>query len=164
MACRVPASTFSISSACRSFRRHFLHRRPRIPRTGARGVRGCLLQDHRSFQSDRWGAFSNDEIQLQRDFRLVRSASAADLLPLTTSGASTDHPVTQLGASYDLTNGLIYATASKGYRIGGAITLPNICQAQLISLGSRGRRPYTSDKVLSYEGDSRSAWTRAGCC
>ena len=45
----------------------------------------------------------------------------ADLLPLNTSGSSTEHPVTpKLGASYDLPGGLIYATASKGYRIGGA--------------------------------------------
>ena len=78
----------------------------------------------------------------------------ADLLPLTTSGASTDHPVTpKVGASYDLTDGLIYATISKGYRIGGANQLlPNICQAQLTSLGINGAAPpYTSDKVLSYE-------------
>jgi iron complex outermembrane receptor protein len=78
----------------------------------------------------------------------------ADLLPLTTSGSSTDHPVTpKVGASYDLTDGLIYGTVSKGYRIGGANQLlPNICQAQLISLGINGAAPpYTSDKVLSYE-------------
>jgi iron complex outermembrane recepter protein len=78
----------------------------------------------------------------------------ADLLPLFTSGASTDHPVTpKFGASYDLPDGLIYATASKGYRIGGANQiLPNICQAQLISLGINGAAPpYTSDKVMSYE-------------
>jgi iron complex outermembrane recepter protein len=77
-----------------------------------------------------------------------------DLLPLNTSGSSTDHPVTpKLGASYDLPDGLIYATASKGYRIGGANQiLPNICQAQLISLGINGAAPpYTSDKVMSYE-------------
>jgi iron complex outermembrane receptor protein len=77
-----------------------------------------------------------------------------DLLPLTTSGSSNEHPVTpKFGASYDLTDGLIYATASKGYRIGGANQLlPNICQAQLISLGVNGAAPpYNSDKVLSYE-------------
>jgi iron complex outermembrane recepter protein len=78
----------------------------------------------------------------------------ADLLPLYTSGSSTEHPVTpKLGASYDLPDGLIYATASKGYRIGGANQLlPNICQAQLLSLGINGAAPpYTSDKVMSYE-------------
>jgi len=77
-----------------------------------------------------------------------------DLLPLTTSGASNEHPVTpKIGASYDLTNGLIYATVSKGFRIGGANQLlPNICQAQLVSLGVNGAAPpYSSDKVLSYE-------------
>ena len=78
----------------------------------------------------------------------------ADLLPLTTSGSSTDHPVTpKVGASYDLTDGLIYTTVAKGYRIGGANQLlPNICQAQLESLGIKGAAPpYTSDKLLSYE-------------
>ena len=78
----------------------------------------------------------------------------ADLLPLSTSGSTTDHPFTpKVGASYDLTDGLIYATVSKGYRIGGANQLlPNICQAQLNSLGINGAAPpYTSDKVMSYE-------------
>jgi len=78
----------------------------------------------------------------------------ADLLPVTTSGASNEHPVTpKIGASYDLTNGLIYATVSKGYRIGGANQLlPNICQPELVSLGVNGAAPpYSSDKVLSYE-------------
>jgi iron complex outermembrane receptor protein len=77
-----------------------------------------------------------------------------DGLPLTTSGASSEHPVTpKVGASYDLTDGIIYAMASKGYRIGGANQLlPNICQAQLIGLGVHGAAPpYTSDKVMSYE-------------
>jgi iron complex outermembrane recepter protein len=78
----------------------------------------------------------------------------ANLLPLTTSGSSTDHPVTpKVGASYDLTDGLIYTTVARGYRIGGANQLlPNICQAQLTSLGINGAAPpYTSDKLLSYE-------------
>ena len=83
----------------------------------------------------------------------------ADLLPLSTSGSSTDHPVTpKLGASYDLTNGLIYASASKGYRIGGVNPLlPNICHAQLMSLGyQRGAAPVHLGRVWSYEIGSRS--------
>jgi iron complex outermembrane receptor protein len=78
----------------------------------------------------------------------------ANLLPLTTSGSSTDHPITpKVGASYDLTDGLLYTTVARGYRIGGANQLlPNICQAQLDSLGIKGAAPpYTSDKLLSYE-------------
>jgi outer membrane receptor protein involved in Fe transport len=77
-----------------------------------------------------------------------------NLLPLVTGGQSSEHPVTpKFGASYDLTDGLIYATVSKGYRIGGANQLlPNICQAQLTSLGVKGAAPpYTSDSVWSYE-------------
>ena len=77
-----------------------------------------------------------------------------DLLPLITSGGSSQHPVTpKFGASYDLPEGLIYASASKGYRIGGANQLlPNICQAQLNSLGVHGAAPpYNSDTIWSYE-------------
>lgn len=78
----------------------------------------------------------------------------ANLLPLTTSGGSSEHPTTpKVGASYDLTHGLVYATVAEGYRIGGANQLlPNICTAQLESLGVKGSAPpYTSDKVVSYE-------------
>jgi outer membrane receptor protein involved in Fe transport len=78
----------------------------------------------------------------------------ANLLPLSTSGGSTEHPTTpKVGASYDLPHGLLYASVAEGYRIGGANQLlPNICTAQLESLGVKGSAPpYTSDKVVSYE-------------
>jgi len=78
----------------------------------------------------------------------------ANLLPLSTSGGSSEHPTTpKVGASYDLTHGLVYATIAEGHRIGGANQLlPNICTAQLESLGVKGSAPpYTSDKVVSYE-------------
>lgn len=78
----------------------------------------------------------------------------ANLLPLSTSGGSSEHPTTpKVGASYDLNHGLVYATFAEGYRIGGANQLlPNICTQQLESLGVKGSAPpYTSDKVLSYE-------------
>jgi outer membrane receptor protein involved in Fe transport len=78
----------------------------------------------------------------------------ADLLPLVTSGGSSEHPVTpKFGASYDLSNGLVYVSVAKGYRIGGANQLlPNICQAQLLSLGVHGAAPpYSSDSIWSYE-------------
>src|SRR5262249_15528814 len=77
-----------------------------------------------------------------------------DLLPVVTSGSSSEHPVTpKASVSYALDNGVIYASARKGYRIGGAnALLPNICDEQLRSLGINGQAPpYTSDSVWSYE-------------
>lgn len=77
-----------------------------------------------------------------------------DLKPVVTSGATTEHPVTpKAGLSYDIGDGVIYASARKGYRIGGAnALLPNICTPQLHSLGIDGQAPpYTSDSVWSYE-------------
>jgi outer membrane receptor protein involved in Fe transport len=78
----------------------------------------------------------------------------ANLNPLVTSGGTSEHPVTpKASLSYDLDNGVVYASARKGYRIGGAnALLPNICTDQLRSLGINGQAPpYTSDSVWSYE-------------
>jgi outer membrane receptor protein involved in Fe transport len=78
----------------------------------------------------------------------------ANLDPLVTSGGSKEHPITpKASLSYDLGNGVLYASARKGYRIGGAnALLPNICTEQLASLGINGQAPpYTSDSVWSYE-------------
>ncbi|HEY2685825.1 MAG TPA: TonB-dependent receptor [Steroidobacteraceae bacterium] len=77
-----------------------------------------------------------------------------DLNPIVTSGSTKEHPVTpKVALSYDLGNGVVYASARKGYRIGGAnALLPNICSAQLKSLGIDGTAPpYSSDSVWSYE-------------
>ena len=78
----------------------------------------------------------------------------ADLLPIVTSGSTSEHPITpKASLSYDLGDGVLYASARKGYRIGGAnALLPNICDAQLRSLGVEGQAPpYTSDSIWSYE-------------
>src|SRR5581483_6036661 len=78
----------------------------------------------------------------------------ANLNPLVTSGSSKEHPITpKASLSYDLGSGVAYASARKGYRIGGAnALLPNICTQQLQSLGINGQAPpYTSDSVWSYE-------------
>ncbi len=77
-----------------------------------------------------------------------------NLLPVTSAGSSVDHPLTpKANISYTTDTGLYYATAAKGYRIGGAnAVLPNICAAQLASLGVSGTAPpYSSDSVWSYE-------------
>jgi outer membrane receptor protein involved in Fe transport len=78
----------------------------------------------------------------------------SDNLPLVTSGSSSEHPITpKVSVSYDLGSGVLYGSARKGYRIGGAnALLPNICDTQLRSLGINGQAPpYTSDTVWSYE-------------
>jgi iron complex outermembrane receptor protein len=77
-----------------------------------------------------------------------------NLKPVSSAGSSTDHPVTpKINLSYSTDGGLLYATVAKGYRIGGAnAVLPNICAAQLASLGVTGTAPpYVSDSVVSYE-------------
>jgi iron complex outermembrane recepter protein len=84
----------------------------------------------------------------------------ADLLPVVSSGSSSEHPVTpKASISYDLGNGVLYGSARKGYRIGGAnALLPNICDDQLRSLGINGQAPpYTSDTVWSYEVGAKDA-------
>ena len=83
-----------------------------------------------------------------------------NLNPLVTSGGSSEHPITpKASVSYDLDNGVVYASARKGYRIGGAnALLPNICTQQLQSLGINGQAPpYTSDTVWSYELGAKSS-------
>ena len=84
-----------------------------------------------------------------------------DLLPVVSSGSSSEHPVTpKASVSYDLGNGVVYGSARKGYRIGGANSLlPNICDQQLESLGIHGQAPpYTSDTVWSYEIGGKQAF------
>jgi iron complex outermembrane receptor protein len=84
-----------------------------------------------------------------------------DLLPVVSSGSSSEHPITpKASVSYDLGNGVVYGSARKGYRIGGAnALLPNICDPQLKSLGIHGQAPpYTSDTVWSYELGAKQAF------
>ena len=84
--------------------------------------------------------------------------------PVTSSASATEHPVTpKIGFSYQPNKDhLFYATASKGYRIGGISPgLPPSCDATLTALGYPGGAPstYKSDSLWSYEvGAKDSRW------
>lgn len=86
--------------------------------------------------------------------------------PSGASGAETETPVTpKLGVSYEPDDrSLVYATAQKGYRIGGAnVPLPlAFCKAGLDKLGlSASPDKFGSDSVWSYElGGKTSAFGR----
>jgi outer membrane receptor protein involved in Fe transport len=73
------------------------------------------------------------------------------------SGNNTETPVTpKFSASYDLNHGLLYATAAKGYRIGGAnASLGNniACRDEVHNTLGIDDVPlsYDSDTVMSYE-------------
>ncbi|VFR31916.1 TonB-dependent receptor [plant metagenome] len=75
----------------------------------------------------------------------------------TTSNSGSESPVTpKLGLSYQYdSNNMFYATAARGYRIGGAqARVPGTCRDELITLGFLdGNSPeiYESDTVTSYE-------------
>jgi iron complex outermembrane recepter protein len=76
--------------------------------------------------------------------------------PQTNSGSEKETPVTpRFNLSYQLTpDQMIYATAAKGYRIGGANepVPPDICATDLKSLGiSQVPLTYNSDTVWNYE-------------
>jgi outer membrane receptor protein involved in Fe transport len=76
------------------------------------------------------------------------------LQSVNSSGQSTEHPFTpKVNLAYTTETALLYGTIAKGYRIGGAnAVLPNICTAQLATLGVTGTAPpYQSDSVISYE-------------
>lgn len=74
--------------------------------------------------------------------------------------SSSESPITpKFGISYQANaNNLFYASASKGYRIGGAQSaLPTLCNAQLASLGFTGSpSTYKSDSLWSYEVGSKN--------
>ncbi len=77
--------------------------------------------------------------------------------PTTDSGSQHETPVTpRFNISYQITpDQMIYATAAKGYRIGGANEpVPaDICRNSLHALGlSKSPDTYNSDSVWSYEG------------
>ena len=63
-------------------------------------------------------------------------------------------------ARYKLAAGqMIYASAAKGFRIGGTNSLlPPICNADLASLGLKNGTPYSSDSLWSYEVGSKNTW------
>ena len=86
--------------------------------------------------------------------------------PVNSSSSSSETPVTpRVGLSYQPDHdNLFYATASKGYRIGGINTqLPAICGAELSALGYPNGSPprYASDHVWSYElGTKNTLWEK----
>lgn len=79
----------------------------------------------------------------------------------TTAGESSETPVTpKFGVSYQYDpNNLLYASASKGFRAGGAQTpVPtSICGADLAAMGySSSPDTYKSDSTWSYEAGSKN--------
>ena len=75
--------------------------------------------------------------------------------PASNSGSTTEHPVTpKFGISYQPTRDqLYYASAAKGYRIGGVNSpLSTLCAGALAQLSlSSGPTTYNSDSLWSYE-------------
>jgi outer membrane receptor protein involved in Fe transport len=75
--------------------------------------------------------------------------------PATDSGSTTEHPVTpKFGISYQPTRDqLYYASAAKGYRIGGVNSpLSTLCAGALAQLSlTSGPTTYNSDSLWSYE-------------
>jgi outer membrane receptor protein involved in Fe transport len=86
--------------------------------------------------------------------------------PVSTTGSANEHPLTpKFGLSYEPNrNNMFYATAAKGYRIGGLNTgLPPSCNPILTALGYPNGVPpdYKSDSVWSYElGTKNTLWDR----
>jgi len=79
------------------------------------------------------------------------------------SGRGVEHPVTpKLGLSWQATtDSLVYATAAKGFRVGGAnpsLASNPACQSDLAALGGDDVEPllYKSDSVWSYELGSKN--------
>jgi len=90
------------------------------------------------------------------DFNQEQDGPYSGGVPTAASGSEKETPVTpRFNISYQLTpDQMIYATAAKGYRIGGANqTVPtNICGTDLKSLGiSQVPETFTSDTVWNYE-------------
>ena len=80
------------------------------------------------------------------------------------TGKQSENPFTpKFGITYQATpDTMFYATAAKGFRIGGANPPPPmpICAADLAALSNPDLRTYASDKVWSYEAGAKSAISR----
>jgi iron complex outermembrane receptor protein len=63
-------------------------------------------------------------------------------------------------AKYQLSpDQMVYASAAKGFRIGGSnTTLPPICDTALSKAGVQNGAPFDSDSLWSYEIGSKNAW------
>ena len=88
-------------------------------------------------------------------FRTTQSGPWAGPPGLTvTSGTQSERPVDpRFNITYDYGAGLVYATAAKGYRVGGANNnVPSTCNAELQALGlAHSPNQYKSDSDWSYE-------------
>lgn len=77
--------------------------------------------------------------------------------PLFTQGSQREKPLTpKIGLTYDMPAGMIYATAAKGYRIGGAnasLAGNPACANELLQTFGKAENPleYKSDSLWSYE-------------
>jgi iron complex outermembrane recepter protein len=90
------------------------------------------------------------------DFNEEQDGPYGPAMPTTASGSQKETPVTpRFNLAYQLTpDQMIYATAAKGYRIGGAneAVPADICATDLKSLGiSQVPGTYNSDTVWNYE-------------
>jgi iron complex outermembrane receptor protein len=110
-----------------------------------------------------------DKLTLTAGIRVARTTVSAEAQyrgpvvgpAVADSGSEKETPVTpKAGISYKFNDdNMVYATAAKGYRIGGynpRVGLP--CGGQLASLGLTGAPPlYSSDHVWSYEVGSKNS-------
>jgi iron complex outermembrane receptor protein len=66
----------------------------------------------------------------------------------------------RLTAKYQITpNQMIYASAAKGFRIGGTNPpLPSLCDGNLASLGIANGQPFKTDSLWSYELGIKNSW------
>ena len=57
------------------------------------------------------------------------------------------------------TNHMVYASAAKGFRIGGQnVPLPPLCDSALAAAGLTNASPFSSDSLWSYEVGTKNAW------
>ncbi len=90
------------------------------------------------------------------DFTGVVTSVFSGAVPVQNGGEQSENPITpKFALSYEWGENLVYASATKGYRIGGAnrsIPFTEGCNTALNSLGIReAPNQYDSDSVWSYE-------------
>jgi outer membrane receptor protein involved in Fe transport len=96
------------------------------------------------------------------DFTVTQTAigPVAGRTPINFTGGQSEKPVTpKVGLSYQIdSNNMLYTSAAKGYRIGGAnAPIPVLCNPYLAQIGLSGPPDtYRSDSVWSYEVGSKN--------
>ena len=80
--------------------------------------------------------------------------------PATYGDHAEDNTAPRFTAKYQFApNQMLYASAAKGFRIGGTNSLlPAICNADLAALGIKNGDPFKSDSLWSYEIGSKNSW------